>query len=81
VASTQSRYDHAAELQRSQPPVIKMGFLVDELKAWAAANPSLKVLHSEFAALLREMREAQEAERQADQPVEHDEGDGHDAGS
>lgn len=56
--STQSRYDHAAELQYSQPPEVKLRYLVNELKAWADLNPKLKILHSEFAAVLREFREA-----------------------
>jgi hypothetical protein len=53
-----SRYDHATELSQSQPPVVKLDYLVNELKAWAELNPPLKVLHSEFAGLLREMKEA-----------------------
>ena len=61
MASAQSRYDHATELAARQPAEVKMAYLVNELKAWADANPPLKVLHSEFAGLLREMREQAQA--------------------
>lgn len=54
----QSKYDHATELARSQPAEVKMAYLVNELGIWAKANPgALQILHSEFAGLLREMRE------------------------
>lgn len=57
MASTQSRYDHAEALQRNQPPVVKLAYLVNELRKWAELNPELRILHSEFAGLLREMQE------------------------
>jgi hypothetical protein len=61
VASLQSKYDHAAELQQSQPVTVKLAYLVNELGIWAKANPGkLQILHSEFAGLLREMREAEQ---------------------
>lgn len=62
MASLQSKYDHATELAARQPPVVKLAYLVNELKGWATANPGpLQILHSEFAGLLREMREASQA--------------------
>ena len=53
-----SRYSHTEELMQSQTPVVKLSFLVGQLKAWADLNPGLRELHSEFAGLLREMKEA-----------------------
>lgn len=59
MSGLQSKYDHAAELQQSQPLVVKLEYLVNELGLWAKLNPGkLQILHSEFAALVREMKEA-----------------------
>lgn len=62
MSSLQGKYDHATELAARQPPVVKLAYLVNELGAWAKANPGkLQILHSEFAGLLREMREQAQA--------------------
>jgi hypothetical protein len=51
-------YGHANELQRTQPPLSRLDFLVRRLKAWADLNPALRGLHSEFETIARELREA-----------------------
>lgn len=49
-----SRYDHAAALQRSATPAVKLAYLVGELRAWAVLNPTLQPLYREFERLLRD---------------------------
>jgi hypothetical protein len=44
-----SRYDHAAELQNSTPPLEQLHFLVTELGHWARLNPGLVSLYAEFS--------------------------------
>lgn len=51
-------YDHAAELQRTQPPLSRLDYLIRQLGAWANRNPALLSLHSEFVTIARELREA-----------------------
>jgi hypothetical protein len=51
-------YGHAAELQRTQPPLSRLEYLIRQLGIWADANPSLRSLHSEFVTIGRELREA-----------------------
>jgi hypothetical protein len=52
-----ARYDHAAELQRTQPPLSRLEYLVRQLGLWADLNPALRSLHSEFVTIHRELRE------------------------
>ena len=52
-----SRYDHAAELMRTTPPLVKLDFLVRDLKAWADKNPSLQPLHAEFVTAARQLHD------------------------
>ena len=52
-----TRYDHAAELQNSSPPLAQLHYLVTELGHWARVNPALVPLYAEFSrveGLLRE---------------------------
>ena len=51
-------YGHANELQRTQPPLSRLEYLVRQLGVWADLNPSLRSLHSEFETISRELREA-----------------------
>lgn len=51
-------YGHADELQRTQPPLSRLEYLVRQLALWADLNPSLRSLHSEFETITRELREA-----------------------
>jgi hypothetical protein len=51
-------YGHAAELQRTQPPLSRLEYLVRQLGLWADVNPALRELHSEFVTIARELREA-----------------------
>jgi hypothetical protein len=51
-------YGHAAELQRTQPPLSRLEFLVRQLGYWADLNPALQPLHTEFVTIHRELREA-----------------------
>jgi len=51
-------YGHAAELQRTQPPLSRLEYLIRQLGVWADLNPSLRGLHSEFVTIHRELREA-----------------------
>jgi hypothetical protein len=51
-------YGHAAELQRTQPPLSRLEFLIRQLGMWADLNPSLRSLHSEVETIHRELREA-----------------------
>ena len=51
-------YGHANELQRTQPPLSRLEYLVRQLGAWADLNPSLRSLHSEFETITRQLREA-----------------------
>lgn len=51
-------YGHAAELQRTQPPLSRLEYLVSQLGVWAELNPALRSLHSEFETICRELREA-----------------------
>jgi hypothetical protein len=51
-------YGHASELQRTQPPLSRLEYLIRQLGLWADANPSLRSLHSEFVTIHRELREA-----------------------
>jgi hypothetical protein len=48
-------YGHAAELQRTQPPLSRLEYLIRQLGLWADANPSLRSLHSEFVTIHREL--------------------------
>jgi hypothetical protein len=48
-------YGHAAELQRTQPPLSRLEYLVSQLGVWAELNPSLRSLHSEFETICREL--------------------------
>jgi hypothetical protein len=45
-------------LQRTQPPLNRLEYLVRQLGLWADLNPALRSLHSEFVAIHRELREA-----------------------
>jgi hypothetical protein len=56
--SLPANYGHAAELQRTQPPLSRLEYLVRQLGAWADLNPALLSLHSEFTTICRELREA-----------------------
>jgi hypothetical protein len=49
-------YGHASELQRTQPPLSRLEYLIRQLGLWADANPSLRSLHSEFVTIHRELR-------------------------
>ena len=51
-------YSHANELQRTQPPLSRLEYLVRQLGLWADLNPSLRSLHSEFVTIHRQLREA-----------------------
>jgi hypothetical protein len=51
-------YDHAAELQRTQPPLSRLDYLVRQLRLWADANPALLSLYAEFGTIARQLREA-----------------------
>lgn len=51
-------YGHAAELQRTQPPLSRLEYLVRQLGLWADLNPDLRSLHSEFVTIHRELSEA-----------------------
>jgi len=51
-------YGHANELQRTQPPLSRLDYLVSQLGVWANLNPSLRSLHSEFETIARQLREA-----------------------
>ena len=48
----------SAELQRTQPPLSRLEYLVRQLGLWADLNPSLQSLHSEFETIHAELREA-----------------------
>jgi hypothetical protein len=48
-------YGHAPELQRTQPPLSRLEYLVRQLGLWADLNPAL---HSEFVTIHRELAEA-----------------------
>jgi hypothetical protein len=50
-------YGHAAELQRTQPPLSRLDYLVRQLGVWAARNPALQSLHAEFVTVTRDLRE------------------------
>lgn len=52
------RYDHAAELQRTRPPLSRLDYLVQQLGAWAKLNPALVELYSEFQTVTGELRAA-----------------------
>ncbi len=51
-------YGHAAELQRTQPPLSRLEYLARQLGLWADVNPALRGLHSEFVTIHRELAEA-----------------------
>ena len=51
-------YGHAAELQRTQPPLSRLEYLVRQLGCWADKNPVLRPLHAEFVTIHHELREA-----------------------
>ena len=51
-------YGHAAELQRTQPPLSRLEYLVRQLGLWADLNPALRSLHSEFVTIHRELADA-----------------------
>lgn len=53
-----SRYGHASELQRTQPPLGRLEYLIRQLGLWADLNPSLRSLHCEFVTIHRELAEA-----------------------
>ena len=53
-----ANYGHAAELQRTQPPLSRLEYLVRQLGEWAKLNPALRGLHSEFETIHQELREA-----------------------
>jgi hypothetical protein len=53
-----ANYGHADELQRTQPPLSRLDYLVRQLGEWAKLNPALRGLHSEFETIHRELREA-----------------------
>lgn len=50
-------YGHAPELQRTQPPVGRLEYLVRQLGLRADLNPALRSLHSEFVTIHRELAE------------------------
>lgn len=52
-----ARYDHAAELQNSQPLLSQHRFLVAELGRWAALNPGLVTLWAEFQSIHSKLEE------------------------
>jgi len=51
-------YGHAPEMQRTQPPLSRLDYLVRQLGLWAKANPALLSLYSEFGTIAGELREA-----------------------
>ncbi len=51
-------YSHADELQRTQPPLSRLEYLVRQLGEWANLNPALRSLHSEFVTIHRQLAEA-----------------------
>jgi hypothetical protein len=61
-------YGHAAELQRTQPPLSRLEYLVRQLGLWADLNPGLRSLHSEFETITRELAEAGAGEIPAEIP-------------
>jgi len=52
-----ANYGHAAELQRTQPPLSRLEYLIRQLGLWADVNPSLRSLHSEFVTVHQDLRE------------------------
>jgi hypothetical protein len=52
------RYDHAAELMDTTPPLVKLDFLMGDLTAWADKNPGLRPLHAEFVTAVRQLHDA-----------------------
>ena len=65
-------YDHAAELQRTQPPLRRLDYLVRQLGLWADQNPSLRSLHSEFVTIHRELAEVCDPPAEIPVPLPHD---------
>ena len=63
-------YGHAPELQRTQPPLGRLEYLVRQLGLWADLNPALRSLHSEFVTIHRELVEAGAGEIPAEIPAE-----------
>ncbi len=63
-------YGHAPELQRTQPPLSRLEYLVRQLGLWADLNPALRSLHSEFVTIHRELAEAGADEIPAEIPAE-----------
>jgi hypothetical protein len=51
------RYDHAAELMNTTPPLVKLDFLMRDLRAWAVKNPPLRPLHAEFVTAVRQLHD------------------------